>query len=449
MSGPDVPSVKYVDALQANNLGSNDSVLHYEDLGEVVTGYLADNGRRQSIFYNQESGTMEELVAARQLAFAYWLATAGRVITSGPHNRDVWADRYTNASVELFGAPDEKEATVEVIRQKSVFENCHSDPNVDAGKLDLVLTEYAKVIDTATQLPSSEVERKNESDFEQAVQALRGEIDRRFGQVFEMVDRTGKDSFKQEDLVTVFADALQVLAETNDQDWGEWTVVCPEKGAAISVDGKNRQIKIPRKRGLADITEVKKLIGHELLTHGLRAKNARKSSDERLLKGYPGFLDGEEPLAIIMGAAASDGEVSDTIHDRYIDVAFAMGTIGVAPKKRHELFDLAYARRLVRKQHAGEIVDEESLEASAAQYVDRIYRGSPGDDIGTRQAVYTADIYYYRYKQIASYIAAKLQKGESAQHLFDYLMQGKFDPTNSQHIERVKKLNDESIARFE
>src|SRR5206468_9872014 len=128
---------------------------------------------------------------------------------------------------------------------------------------------------------------------------------------------------------SLFTEALGVMARVDDEAWGEWKVVTMQKGTAISVHGQNREIRIPANREPVDATEAKNLLGHELLTHGLRAKNGRKASaDERMLKGYPSYLDGEEGIAILLGAAASDGRVTEAIHDRYIDIALAMGVVG-------------------------------------------------------------------------------------------------------------------------
>ena len=148
-------------------------------------------------------------------------------------------------------------------------------------------------------------------------------------------------------------------------------------------------------------------------------------------------MDGEEGLAKLMGAAASGLPIPNTSADRYIDIALALGTLGQAPKKRAALTELVYARQLIRAQHAGQPIEEVAIRTKAATYVDRTYRGGPGDNIGTRQAVYTPDIYYYNYKLIAKHIARQLHAGADQAELFNFLMQGKFDPLNSTHLEHM------------
>jgi hypothetical protein len=441
MSDPEIPTIKYLDHLGADNAGMEEEVLVYKGLGDTVSNNARYNGRRIDAFYEQEADTVEELVKARQLAFEYWVATADKVVSSGPGNRDLWADRYTNASVELFGAPDKEEAVRIVGHQLETFEAMKDDDEVDQKELGVVLAEYEAICRDAPELIYDEVDQTNEANFELAVRELRAIIHARYEPLLGLVDQIGKESFNQADLVELFTRSLETLAKIDDKAWEGWKVVSPDKGTSISIHGQDQEVRIPKNRSPVNVVEARKLIGHELLTHALRAKNGRKHSDERMLKGFPSYLDGEEGLAVLMGAAASDGQVPEAIHDRYIDIAFAMGTIGSLPKKRLELFDLVYARRLVRAQHNGDSITEAELRKSVSRYVDRIYRGSPGDDTGTRQAVYTADVYYYKYKNIANYIAEKLQDGQSIENLFDYLVQGKFDPLNELHRGRVGVLS--------
>ncbi len=99
----------------------------------------------------------------------------------------------------------------------------------------------------------------------------------------------------------------------------------------------------------------------------------------------------------------------------------------------------SYARQLVRLQLQG--ADEAAISSLAPRvwgHIDRIYRGSRGDNLGTKQAIFTKDIaYYVGYKQMAEYITNQLKNGRSATEVFNYLSQAKFDPNNPQHVDRV------------
>jgi hypothetical protein len=440
MVDAEIPKVAYLKPLQADNAGQNADVLTYETLHDAVIKNAEYNGRRVDVFMEQEPASIEELARARQLAFEYWVATADKLVDSSPKSRDLWADRYTNASVELFGAPDAAEATREVARQSESLEELHDNPVVDQQKLHFVLTEYNQITHSRADVVHDETDIRNEAHYRRAVKELQGIINKRYGSVMDLVDTT-KDAYTQQELTGLFEKALKILAETDDDAWSQWRVTHPKSGTAVMVDGKEHEIRVPAGRSAVDPTEAKKLLAHEIFTHALRAKNGEKHENPRMLKGFPNFLDGEEGLAILMGAAGSDGKVSDRTHDRYIDIAMAMGLIGEHPKQRHELFELAYARQYVRMQARGETIDEDKLRKQTSVYVDRIYRGSPGDTIGSRQAVYTADIYYYRYKDIANYIAEQLEVGHTMDDIFDYLMQGKFDPTNPMHTREIGQLS--------
>jgi hypothetical protein len=440
MSSGEIPKVEYLNSIQADNAGECADVLVYDDLYRDAKRNAALEGRRIDAFYEQEPGSIEELAKARQLAFAYWVAMADKVVESGPHSRDLWAQRYTNASVELFGAPEHGAVIREIAHQKSTFENMIGDERVDQNQLNIILEAYAPIVESAPESAIEEADRTIEADYELALSSVRELIYQRYGQVLGLVEASGKSMFTQPELVELFTQALGTLAKVDDGAWADWKVVTMHKGTAISVHGQNREIRIPANRAPVDAAEAKKLLGHELLTHALRPENGRNSSDERMLKGFPGYLDGEEGLAILMGAAASDGKVADAIHDRYIDIALAMGTVGDAPKNRDKLFELVFARRLVRAQHNGEEPGIADIQKSTSKYVDRIFRGSPGDAIGTEQAVYTADVYYYNYKKIAGFIATNLRRGTSMNTIFDYLMQGKFDPLDPMHRQRVGSL---------
>jgi hypothetical protein len=436
MPHEEIPKMTYLGSITADNAGDNQPILEYPNLYRDVRDNAEYNGRRIDTFYDQELGSIEELAKARQLAFEYWVATADKVVESGPQNRDLWAERYTNASVELFGAPDKAEAAREIGHQQTAFEAMRDDPNVDQARLDLVLSTYAPIVAEEAAVIGDEVDQQHEANFKQAVAELRQVITERYEPVMQIVDAQEQELFDQPAIVRLFSDALAVMADIDDPVWKDWKVVT-NKSTAISVAGKEQEIRIPKNRAPIDATEAKKLLAHELLTHGLRSKNGSQPDNPRMLTGFPNYLDGEEPIAILMGAAGSDEKVSATVHDRYVDIALAMGVIGEQPKKRSELYDLAYTRKLVRLQHSGEPVNETALQKATSKYVDRIYRGSPGDDIGERQAVYTADIYYYRYKAMANYIAEQLAAGHNMNDLFDYMMQGKFDPTNSFHTDQV------------
>jgi hypothetical protein len=472
-----IPSVKYLSAIEADNAGQSADILIYSKIGGLIKKYAETNSLRHDAFWNAEPDSFEEVGKARQLAFEYWLDTAEQAINSGPHNRDLWAERTTQASAELFGLPDKKITLELITHQQEEFKNLIGNELVDQTALKLILGIYNLVQPGQTEKAEDD-HFQIERDQQVAVELIRDVINDRYSEVLDLPERLAKNiltpnfilrglkkavialhpdankrqpekadldkklslvKFDADDLVVVFEKAIKALARLDDPSWRKWKVT-RKKGTSVEVAGQDEQFKIPLKKSAINTTQVDNLLGHEIFTHGLRAKNAKQSEDPRLLKGYPGYLDGEEGLAIIVGAAAS-GTTNSVIYDRYIDIALATGVVGDAQMKRSEVKKLMEARKTVRTQASGKKADTDKISHQSSVYVDRIFRGSPADDVGTKQAVYTADIYYYDgFRKVSSLIARAKEDGKSPDEIFDYLMQGKFDPNNKLHLERISKL---------
>jgi hypothetical protein len=436
MSETKIPNIKYIEVLKADNTGMSAPVLEYSELDEVVQSYEADEAKRLEAFWEAEPNTVEELAKARQLGFMYMVATADKVVSSAPESRDIWADRFTNASIELFGGPDKNEAVQLIARQKSMYEDLTENPDVSQDALQLITETYSNVAEGATV----EFDIEFESDREHVTSKLKEVLETRYAKVLSLVDDSDKEVFDQPDLIKLFSDAISTMEEMDGEAWKNWKAVTTKKGTNISTNGGAEEIQIPKRRSPVPATEAKKLLAHELLTHGLRAKNGKLTGNKRMAKGFPSYGDSEEGLAILMGSAGSDGEISDLVINHYIDIALAIGTTGATPKKRTEMYDLVYARNLVKAQASNETVDEDALRARTSSYVDRLYSG-PGDDIGTRQAVNTMDVYYYvGLKKMTGYIKDQLGDGKNIEDIFDFIMKGKFDPTNKTDAQVVESL---------
>ena len=70
-------------------------------------------------------------------------------------------------------------------------------------------------------------------------------------------------------------------------------------------------------------------------------------------------------------------------------------------------------------------------------HINRIYRGSEGDDI---VGVFTKDIAYLDgLIKIMQYILDRINKGDNINDIMDYLLSGKFDPTNQVHVKEHEK----------
>lgn len=432
----EIPSVKILEAINPVNSGTGEAVLVYGGLVAAVDKYRPTNPQRSAEVWDSEPGSLEELSRARQLASEYLLRTSERVVDSHEGNRDLWADRFTQATTELYGAPERAEAARLLTNEYRLLLRLDGQEGISQQPLQFLLSTYKPIVETDSSETEQQEAQSDEEHERQAVyqygEAMRG----RYQPLFDLVDTAGKDEFTPNNLEDLFKKALGWLKDNDDPEWSEWSVVSKD-GTSLSVDTTDRKIEIASRRETASLKDTRGLIAHELLVHCLRAKNGYKTGDKRLAIGLPGYLDTEEGLGIL-AEAAINGELPDKAHDRYVDIALAVGVVDGIQRSRQAVFQISYARQLIRAQLRGDKASIASLIPRVWSHVDRIYRGGPGDNLGTRQAIFTKDIaYYVGYKRMAAYITKQLDDGKSASEVFAYLSQAKFDPTNPKHIERL------------
>ena len=433
----DIPSVKVLEAINPTNSGTGDEVLAYNALAAAVVKYRLTNTDRWSEFLDSQEGSIEETAMAKQLASEYFLRTADKVNISNEGNRDLWADRFTQATVELYGETETVEATRLVSAEYTALLQLQGKEGVSQQHVNFLLDTYRPMVAKQPEANSAETEADQEKE---AIHEYGEAILEKYQPLFDLIDSSGKTEFSATDLQELFGTALEWLKDNDDTDWSEWTVVDTE-GTSLSVDATNRKIKIASRRETATAQDTRGLIAHELLVHALRGKNGYKTGDKDLATGLAGYLDAEEGLGILAEEAVN-GELPEKAYDRYVDIALALGSVDGVQRTRQEVFDISFARQLVRAQVKGTFDEAElpSLERRVWVHVDRIYRGGRGDNLGSRQAIFTKDIaYYVGYKQMAEYISGQLASGKTASDVFQYLSQAKFDPNNQQHIERLNK----------
>ena len=434
----EIPSVKVLEAIKPANSATGEEVLAYNGLAQAVEKYRPTNPARSAEFWDSEEGSLEELSKAKQLASEYFLRTADKVVSSHEGNRDLWADRFTQATVELYGEPEKEEVARLVRSEYGFLSHLQGQEGISQQHVNYLLDVYKPMLTENTDVETDEsaVEKEKEAIHEYGEAMLA-----KYKPLFDLVDETGKTEFTASDLQELFGTALEWLKENDDTDWGEWAVVDTD-GTSLSVDASNRKIKIASRKESATTQDARRLIAHELLVHALRGKNGYKTGDKKLATGLAGYLDAEEGLGILAEEAVN-GELPEKAYDRYVDIALALGSVDGIQRTRKEVFDISFARRLVRGQIKGTVseADIPSLERRVRGHVDRIYRGGRGDNLGTRQAIFTKDIaYYVGYKQMAEYVSEQLASGKTASEVFEYLSQAKFDPTNPQHVEHLNKV---------
>jgi hypothetical protein len=432
----EIPSVKVLEAIKPINSGTGEEVLAYNGLVKAVDKYKPTNSLRSDRFWDSEEGSLEELSNAKQLASEYFLKTAEKVVNSHDGNRDLWADRFTQASTELYGEPENAEAKRLINDEYKFLSQLKDKDNISQKHLNLLLSSYKPMLYDNSEYIADEYEIKKEKE---AIREYGKVILSKYEPLFALIDNSEKSEFSPKDLHNLFNSALEWLKDNDDKDWGEWTAIDTD-GTSLSVNASERQIKIATRRECATKQEARGLIAHELLVHALRGKNGYKTGNRKLATGLAGYLDAEEGLGILVEEAVN-GELPEKAYDRYLDIALALGSVDGVQRTRRQVFEISFARHLIREQLKGtlEEADVPSLERKVWGHIDRIYRGGRGDSRGNRQAIFTKDIaYYVGYKHMAKYITKKINEGKSAVDIFEYLSQAKFDPINPKHIEVLK-----------
>lgn len=392
-----IPSVLVLGAITPSPDSARAERLEYPALQPSVDNHRPYEYPRMHKFWEAEEGSLEELEAARQLAMQYMLM--GSLALQSTTDTKLWSQRYTDASIELYGSPEAATA--------------------------LALWEAQ----------TSGSDRELELPFSTAAEQLRLLLRERYANVFDALDvQTSETQGIEPSLVAdKFRAALKVLAADFDTDWGEWTVDLNENKDSLSVIAKDKKIIVGLHRANVQSDKLEALFAHEVLVHALRSVNGAKLSYE-LSVGLPGYLDAEEGLGVFVEYALT-GKVSEKNIDRYVDIAFALGQIDGQMHTRQEMLDYALKRAFDRNELADTKKTEEDIAKEVHAHVNRIYRGSLGDqNIG----IFTKDISYYNgFLEIGNYIEGELEAGKSIEEILDYLMLGKFNPGSDQHREYI------------
>ena len=430
----DIPSVKVLEAFKPENAGKGEELLVYGGLMSAIERYKESHNDRSQRVWDSEVDSLGELSAAQELAKDYLLQTSGKLVDSDEKNRDLWASRFTEASIELYGAPEKKEATSLLREEYNLLNNLKDANGVSQGIVNYLITTYEKIIPTDAEA----VEVSNKDAERMAIEKYGQAITGKYQQLFNLVDESESEDFDAAKLKELFITSLEWLKDNDDKEWEEWKIVEVD-GTTVSVNASKKEIKLPSRREAASKQDARGLIAHELLVHALRAKNGYKTGVNELATGVAGYLDAEEGLGILAEDAVN-GELPEKAYDRYLDIALALGTIDGVQISRKELFKISLARQTVRAQIKGTFEETQlpSMEKRVWTHIDRIYRGGTGDANGVKQAIFTKDIaYYVGYKKMAEYITAKLASGDSVETIFNFLSQGKFDPNNDKHLEKL------------
>ena len=411
------------------------------DLGDtLVYEHLAGSVRKNEPFEQDriddvleaEPHSIEEESAARQLAYHYLLKTAHQALNADSEKKKaLWLDRYTKASIELFGAPSKKRAKALLAQQIYQFQAYRNNPHVNQEKLE----EYLSWAENKADLGEAvHFERHEEDSMKELLDGIENYLEERYGTAIDVFDEKHDDKNSSADIKKKMDTALTKLVSIEPL-FEQWQPkIIPNKDV-ISVDAETKTIQIGENRAQMTNLELKGLFCHEILVHALRSINGSKL-DENLKFGLPDYLDSEEGLGTLFEYAITK-QLPEKNADRYIDTAIALGVLGERMIPRLELLEYVGLRQEIRDQASG-VQDEASSEIKTRAHVNRIYRGTPGEDL---VGVFTKDIVYQEgFDSITAYIFDQLKEGKQIDEIFDFVLQGKFNPTSEKEVAYVSQM---------
>lgn len=436
------PEVHILKSMQPQSMKSQDveDRLVSPVIDERVEMYNGYEELMWQQFLEAEADSVEEEYMASELAKVYLLNTSQKLSSPDPTrrspNRDLWAERYTNSSTELYEAP-----AVPFVQQIAAIE---------LAELSGKSGEYVDEVNAFYQMLSErthEVEAIDRESLLQLGQEQVGRLSEAFREVnngwFNYLEENRKDVYSAAELRDMFSELVSIGLQ-NDSGWEDWVVVLAEGENQVRTVATDKEIMVGADRAQVSHDEAVCLVAHELGVHAQRAVNGEKI-DHSLLKGFWGNADIEESFGIFSERLMS-GKTPAKARDRYVDIALALGVVPGEQLTRPELIELATKRALARKEIRGEAVTQDTIDSEtgkAETHVNRIFRGGDGRT-GKTPAVLTKDVIYYP-AQFEDYLARELELGKEPSEVLQFLLQGKFDPTNPNHVAHLERLKQQPI----
>jgi hypothetical protein len=435
LSTEPILGVEMTEAFARDSKFSGTPKIVYSNLESIALEARAKDAPLWHRFLETEEGSVLEESYARKLAIGYLVLSGLRLQQTNSENQQLISDRMTQASKELYGEPEAGEFQWLIQTKIDEFSGYQDNPQVDQDRNQKILAllqghltadESSRGVDRAEQTKGREVAAKK------LVEALMVQ----FADALAVFDEFEPDiKHAAKNYLPAFIKAVSVLGEA-EPIWHTWKVN-PADRATFASDARTRTIQFGMNHKPMTPLVAKGKFCHEVLVHSLRAVNGSKTSDSMMQYGMPNFLDAEEGLSVFVEYGIT-GEISIGRSDRYVDFGLALGSSNTTPVTRSKLQELYVNREIVRRQAKGEVVNEEVIQADGWKSVNRIFRGALDNDV---IAVNTKDLAYYRgLKIIGDYVDEALKDGVNINELLNFLLRGKFDPTNKRHVALVMSL---------
>lgn len=434
-TSPQAP-VTILEAFKRGESDPSSEVINYPHLDEFAEVAKFESQADYEDFLESEPDTLEEEAKARQLAVDYFVLTAERMQRHSPNLRSPhflpeMADHFTKASIELYGQPDSVKAAHLANRKLNNFLSYEDNSDVDQTRLQRLTDFYWGQIGE----PDPSINDEMDPTTLELLGEVRDYMLNRYAKAFEVFDsiKDRQEKIPPEEVRDLFQAGLDVLAE-EDPTWLEWQVKIHPTNNAMEEDRHNKTMWVGKNGN--DPERLVPLFGHEVLVHCMRSVNGSKKDQGLMRLGLPDFLDSEEGLGAFVEMALKNTKVAKE-SNLYLYTALALGQLGQPALSRLELQKVYLDELIVAKQAAGKSVDEEALSDQAWRLMNRIYRGSPGNQI---IGVNTKDISYYDgYIQTVDYIKNQRSKGVSLDKIMNYISAAPFDPTKILHRAYVAK----------
>ncbi len=346
--------------------------------------------------------------------------------------RENWGKKYTQVSISIFGKPNASIA--KNLLANLLYEVVNHQPQSKISHY--YAFQLNKFINNLNIKQLEPVQAKKINEYSQASEVTKAYLYANYAKEFAIFNKAS-NKIQPKELQKIFSKCLKSITK-KDKNWASWKVNIQKNSAVISVEPKDYLINIGENRRPLTRLEAKGIFAHEFLAHVQRSVNG-KLLDNQLSLGLPEYLNAEEGLGVWFEYAIT-GIIPQKITDRYLDIALALGEIGNRQITKKELVRFCTLREQFRESLDSDYINQKHITAKVNAHVNRIYRGTKGNDF---TGVFSKDVVYLKgFIRVANFMKAQLSRQISINNTLDFVLSGKFDPTNLKHVAFVTALKE-------
>lgn len=428
----EIPGISFVVPFRPSKESAKAPRLEYPNLTEAVMAQAPFRQARERRLAAATPGSEEARRARLELRKHDLLECAWELQrVSGQAARRMWAQRFTEASLDIFGAPDPAIARSLAMGQLRTFQSLLREDTGHQERLARLCQFYERHM--GQKAHDADQSAFSEHDLHSIAAAVRQYMIGHFGAALAaLVQGDPLDTMVgPEETVRRFQSALAELQKLQPL-WQAWRVELHDAGN-MAVRRNEQRILVGGRREPLSLADLQGKFGHEVLVHALRYVNAQLLSDPGLRTALPGYVDAEEGLASLVDYAIS-GTLPRNAVERYVDISFAMGLLDGEAVPRADMFQMCLDRKIITETMAGKKIDDASVADSVWENVNRVYRGTPGEvEVG----VFAKDLMYYRgFYTVAEYLSVRVKR-RPVSEILDYLLSCKFNPFDAEQAARV------------